>query len=116
MWRPRFPCPVCTLPALLAAAVLYAFGAQGAGAIGTVGCSSFGGSWERGYNLQASKDGNPIRILAACCKPGPEFGENACTITVTLEGTADRGCEEVTLNARGVPVAPGKHLTCRRTS
>jgi hypothetical protein len=113
MSRPRFSSAVRTMPALLAAGVLYALGTQGAGATPASGCSSFGGSWAHTYNLQASKDGNPIRILAACCKPGPKFGESACTITVTLDGTADRGCEAVTLNEHGAPVGPGKHVACR---
>lgn len=109
------------LPALRVWALLLAAGAvcsvavQGAHA-GTAACSSFGISWEHGYNLQASKDGNPIRILSACCKPGLKFGQNACTITVTLAGTADRGCESIVLNDRGVPVGAGRHITCLRTT
>lgn len=75
-------------------------------------CSSFGPSWRRAYNTEAAKDGNPVRILAACCKPGPSFGESACSITVTLVGTTDRGCESVVLSSKGIPIGPGKHETC----
>jgi hypothetical protein len=75
-------------------------------------CSSFGATWTRSYNARASKDGNPVRILAACCKPGATFGLNKCLITVTLVGTRDRGCESVVLNEKGNPVGPGIHESC----
>ena len=86
--------------------------ANGEGAGSQAACSSFGPTWTRSYNAKASKDGNPVRILAACCKPGASFGLNKCLITVTLVGTRDRGCESVVINEKGNPVGPGTHESC----
>jgi hypothetical protein len=75
-------------------------------------CSSFGATWTRSYNAKASKDGNPVRILSACCNPGATFGLNRCLVTVTLAGTRDRGCESIVINEKGNPVGPGTHESC----
>jgi hypothetical protein len=75
-------------------------------------CSSFGSSWRRSYNKTAIKSGNPIRILAACCRPASRAGVNHCYITVTLAGTKDRGCETVDIGPDGLPAGPGRHEVC----
>jgi hypothetical protein len=77
-------------------------------------CSSFGPTWARSYNRLASKSGNPVRIVSACCKHSPKAGVHWCFVTVTLAGTTDRGCEYVDIGAHGTPVGPGKHETCPR--
>ncbi len=105
------------LAATFAAAALLALatlaptaGAQQAGTPSS--CSRFGPTWERTYNARATLAGNPIRILAACCRPTGRVGINHCFVTVTLAGTKDRGCESVDIGPNGLPAGPGKHETC----
>jgi hypothetical protein len=74
-------------------------------------CSSFGPTWARAYNTRASKDGNPVRIISACCKPTAKFGVNGCLVTVTLAGTTDRGCAYYDISSNG-SLGPGRHETC----
>jgi len=74
-------------------------------------CSSFGPTWARTYNAHASKDGNPVRIISACCKPTAKFGVSGCLVTVTLAGTTDRGCAFYEISANG-SLGPGRHETC----
>jgi hypothetical protein len=95
-----------------ALAVALAAGAGGAAGATRTTCSSFGPSWAHTYDLAASKAGNPVRILAACCHPAATFGVNSCLVTVTLVGTRDRGCELVDIGKTGVPVGAGKHENC----
>ncbi len=75
-------------------------------------CSSYGPVWLQGYNKEAAKAGNPVRILSACCRPTKTQGVNNCYVTVTLAGTRDRGCESVDIGKNGVPVGQGKHEDC----
>jgi hypothetical protein len=75
-------------------------------------CSSFGTIWARAYDRVASSEGNPVRILSACCRPSTRPGVHWCFLTVTLAGTKDRGCEYVPIGPKGTPVGPGKHETC----
>ena len=99
---------------VLVAAVLALVSACGAGAHPSAAakCSSFGTTWRLGYNKQAAKAGNPIRILDACCRPASRLGVSHCFITVTLAGTKDRGCESVDIGKNGSVAGPGKHETC----
>lgn len=75
-------------------------------------CSSFGPTWAHTYNARAVVAGNPVRILAACCRPTERTGVNHCLVTVTLAGTIDRGCELVDIGPSGFPAGPGKHEKC----
>ena len=77
------------------------------------GCSGFGPTWARSYNAGAVVTGNPVRILAACCRPAERVGVNHCFVTVTLAGTIDRGCEAVDIGPSGLPAGPGRHERCR---
>jgi hypothetical protein len=97
---------------VLAVALLGTLAATGAAGAASGSCSSFGPSWARSYNAKAKKDGNPIRIVSACCKPGAKFGLNSCFVMVTLAGTNDLGCESTEIDAAGMPVGAGKHETC----
>lgn len=81
-------------------------------AAAAAGCSSFGPTWARSYNARAAKDGNPVRIVAACCRPPTKLGLSPCHIIVTLAGTRSKGCEFVHLDKNGKPVGPGKHEAC----
>ena len=80
---------------------------------GTTGCSSFGTAWAHSYNGHAIVQGNPFRILTACCRPSNEAGINHCPVTVTLVGTRDRGCESVDIGRNGLSAGPGKHEVCK---
>jgi hypothetical protein len=103
---------------LLIAAVLALVPAGGAGAhrSASAKCSAFGTTWRLGYNKQAAKAGNPIRILDACCRPASRLGVSHCFITVTLAGTKDRGCESVDIGKNGAVAGAGKHETCPKPS
>ena len=61
---------------LLIAAVLALLSASERGRMpsATAKCSTFGTTWRLGYNKQAAKAGNPIRILDACCRPASQLG------------------------------------------
>jgi hypothetical protein len=99
----------------LAAAVVAALGVGTAtgGAARAGACTGFGPSWAHGYNAQAKKQGNPVRIVSACCGPRLKSGAHSCYVTVTLAGTKDRGCETVLISAKtGLPAGPGKHENC----
>ena len=89
----------------------------GANAAGTrftnaAACSSYGPVWLQGYNKEAAKAGNPVRILSACCHPTKTQGVNHCYVMVTLAGTSDRGCESVDIGKNGLPAGQGKHENC----
>ena len=71
-------------------------------------CSSYGPVWLQGYNKEAAKAGNPVRILSACCHPTKTQGVNHCYVMVTLAGTTDRGCESVDIGKNGVPAGAGE--------
>jgi hypothetical protein len=88
----------------------------GGHAAGVSGCSTFGPTWARAYNARAIVAGNPVRILAACCRPTSRAGVNHCFVTVTLAGTRDRGCESVDIGRNGLPAGPGRHRTCRNVA
>jgi hypothetical protein len=89
-------------------------GANAAGMHSTHGaaCSSYGPVWLQGYNKEAAKAGNPVRILSACCHPTKAEGVNHCYVMVTLAGTRDRGCESVDIGENGLPAGQGKHENC----
>ena len=78
----------------------------------TQAARSFGPTWAHTYNARAVVAGNPVRILAACCRPTERAGVNHCLVTVTLAGTIDRGCELVDIGPSGFPAGPGKHEKC----
>lgn len=77
-----------------------------------IGCSSFGSTWAHAYNAHAVLQGNPVRILSACCRPTQTVGVNHCFLTVTLAGTLDRGCETVNIGKNGLPSDIGRHAKC----
>lgn len=77
-----------------------------------LGCSGFGTTWAQSYNAQATLEGNPVRILSACCRPTATAGVNHCFLTVTLAGTLDRGCETVDIGKNGLPSNVGRHAKC----
>ena len=79
-------------------------------------CTQFGTTWRLAYNKRAATSGNPVRILAACCRPTGKAGVNHCFLTVTLAGTHDRGCELVDIGENGLPAGPGKHERCANVS
>lgn len=98
------------LVSVLAALALSATGTSEAAATAT--CTSFGPTWSHTYNKRAAEAGNPVRIVAACCKRAVKAGVHSCYVTVTLAGTTDRGCESVDIGKSGLPVGPGKHEDC----
>jgi hypothetical protein len=100
--------------ATLAAVLVVVTGANaaGTGSSQTAACSSYGPLWLQGYNKQAAKAGNPVRILSACCHPTRIDDVNHCYVMVTLAGTSDRGCESVDIGQNGFPSGPGKHENC----
>jgi hypothetical protein len=103
------------VPVLLLTLMLV--GASTAGAASTRAsaeavCSSYGPMWLASYNKQAQKQGNPIRIVSACCHPTKVRGINHCFVEVTLVNTPDRGCESVDIGRNGLPAGPGKHENC----
>ena len=99
---------------LLGALLVLAAGANAAGTRSTdaAACSSYGPVWLQGYNKEAAKAGNPVRILSACCHPTKTQGVNHCYVMVTLAGTSDRGCESVDIGKNGLPTGQGKHENC----
>ena len=76
------------------------------------GCDTFGATWVHSYNLKAIKQGNPIRMLSACCQVSGQIGVHHCFIKLTLAGTKDLGCEAVDIGADGLPAGEGKHEKC----
>ena len=102
---------VVTVLVLAAAASATGTDAPRGLATGT-GCSTYGPTWARSYNARAIVTGNPVRILAACCRPTEKDGVNHCFVTVTLAGTIDRGCELVDIGRSGWPAGPGTHERC----
>jgi hypothetical protein len=116
MWAVRDPGPTLRLALVLGVIALVVFVAPScwarAATAPPAGCSSFGPSFLRSYNREAARQGNPVRIVSACCKPTAHAGVNACHIMVTLVGTADRGCESVEISNAGSVVSQGKHESC----
>lgn len=112
----RNPASTLRLAPTLAMIAVLAFVAPSCGARAAspppAGCSSFGASFVRSYNHEAAKQGNPVRMLSACCTTTAHAGVNACHIMVTLVGTADRGCESVDISNAGAVVSEGKHESC----
>lgn len=78
-------------------------------------CDTYGVAWVKSYNRTAVKQGNPVRMLSACCQPGAKKGIHHCFIVVTLAGTKDRGCAIYDLGPSGQPVGLGKHEACPQT-
>jgi hypothetical protein len=78
-------------------------------------CDTYGPVWVKSYNKTAIKQGNPVRMLSACCQPGAKKGVHHCFIIVTLAGTKDRGCAIYDLGPDGQPVGLGKHEACPQT-
>jgi hypothetical protein len=76
------------------------------------GCDTFGPTWVQTYNVKAIKQGNPIRMLSACCQVSGQLGVHYCFIKLTLAGTKDLGCETVDIGANGLPAGEGKHEKC----
>ena len=76
------------------------------------GCDTFGATWVHSYNVKAIKQGNPIRMLSACCQVSGQIGVHHCFIKLTLAGTKDLGCETVDIGANGLPAGQGKHEKC----
>jgi hypothetical protein len=93
-------------------ALLASVAAPPARATPSAGCSSFGPTWAHSYNARAIVAGNPVRVVAACCRPTEKVGINHCLVTVTLTGTLDRGCELVDIGPGGLPSGPGTHERC----
>jgi hypothetical protein len=105
--------PHTKIACLSTVAALSLIAAVGTGAGATAAtCTSFGPRWAASYNKTASKDGNPVRILTACCGSPNASGVHHCAISVTLAGTKNRGCESVGIGKTGMPVGPGTHETC----
>jgi hypothetical protein len=75
-------------------------------------CSSFSTTWRLSYNKTAKQQGNPVRVLDACCKPTERAGVSHCFVAITLAGTSDRGCESVDIGTDGKVAGPGKHEKC----
>ncbi len=76
------------------------------------GCDTFGPTWVHSYNVKAIKQGNPIRMLSACCQVSGQIGVHHCFIKLTLAGTKDLGCEAVDIGSDGLPAGEGKHEKC----
>ncbi|HEX4520715.1 MAG TPA: hypothetical protein VH063_14125 [Gaiellaceae bacterium] len=76
------------------------------------GCDTFGPTWVHTYNVKAIKQGNPIRMLSACCQVSGQIGVHHCFIKLTLAGTKDLGCETVDIGTDGLPAGEGKHEKC----
>ena len=76
------------------------------------GCDTFGPTWVHSYNVKAIRQGNPIRMLSACCQVAGQLGVHHCFIKLTLAGTKDLGCEAVDIGQNGLPAGEGKHEKC----
>ncbi len=76
------------------------------------GCDTYGISWVRSYNVKAVRQGNPIRMLSACCQTSGQVGVHHCFIKLTLAGTKDLGCETVDIGSNGLPAGTGTHEKC----
>jgi len=103
-------------PHRLAAAVLVVAALAVAASVapiaqGKTPCSSFGTTWARSYNRSAARDQNPIRIIAACCKPIAGAHASACLVTTGFVGVREYGCELVDISPAGIVVGEGKHAT-----
>jgi hypothetical protein len=103
--------------ALAAALIVLAARSGGGEAAGVAAakCDTYGPVWVKSYNKIAIKQGNPVRMLSACCQPGAKKGVHHCFIIVTLAGTKDRGCAIYDLGPNGQPVGLGKHEACPAT-
>ena len=82
------------------------------GSTSDTGCDTFGTTWVQSYNVKATKQGNPIRMLSACCQVSGQIGVHHCFIKLTLAGTKDLGCETVDIGVDGMPAGQGKHEKC----
>ncbi len=76
------------------------------------GCDTYGTIWVRSYNVKAVRQGNPIRMLSACCQTSGQVGVHHCFIKLTLAGTKDLGCETVDIGSNGLPAGTGTHQKC----
>jgi hypothetical protein len=106
---------VAALLCAVTAGLAHASGVKDGSLAKGIGCSTFGPSWAHTYNTRAVLAGNPVRILSACCTSTETAGVNHCFVTVTLDGTADRGCETVDIGRNGWPSGPGRHRKCVST-
>jgi hypothetical protein len=97
---------------LAAVAVLFAARSPRSHAAATATCDHYGPSWVRWYNKQAKAQGNPVRMLSACCQSTSRAGVHHCFIKLTLAGTKDLGCATYDLGKNGLPVGIGKHENC----
>jgi hypothetical protein len=79
---------------------------------GTTNCSAFGPRWVKSYDKKAARTGNPIRILAACCRSTKKPKIHHCFVTVTMAGVKEHGCELVDIGPDGMPASIGKHASC----
>jgi hypothetical protein len=75
-------------------------------------CTSYGATWLKAYNKSAVRQGNPIRMLSACCGPATNAGRHHCFLKLTLIGTKTLGCETVDLAPDGTPATIGRHESC----
>jgi hypothetical protein len=76
------------------------------------GCSSYGTAWVRSFNRTAVAQGNPERMLSACCGEATSVGVHHCFLKLTLVGTKDLGCATADLGPDGAPVGVVKHEDC----
>lgn len=79
-------------------------------------CDAYGHSWVKWFNKSAVADGNPTRMLSACCQTTSLKGVHHCLIRLTLAGTTVQGCALYDLAANGQPVSTkisvGRKVNC----
>jgi hypothetical protein len=79
-------------------------------------CDAYGLSWVKSFNKSAVADGNPTRMLSACCQSTSLKGVHHCLIRLTLAGTTVQGCALYDLGADGLPVSTkisvGRKVNC----
>jgi hypothetical protein len=79
-------------------------------------CDAYGPSWVKLFNKSAVADGNPTRMLSACCQTTSMKGVHHCLIRLTLAGTTVQGCALYDLAANGQPVSTkisvGRKVNC----
>ena len=81
-------------------------------------CDSYGPGWVKSFNKTAKVQGNPTRMISACCAPAKVKGVSVhhCFIKLTLAGTKVMGCATYDLGMNGLPVSPavsvGQHQNC----
>jgi hypothetical protein len=106
------------LVSLAAAAALLVRTTPGHAAAIPAKCDSYGASWVRWFNKNAKAQGDPTRMLSACCEPRTIQGVHVhhCFVKLTLAGSTVAGCATYDLAQNGLPVSSrlsvGQHQNC----